>query len=188
MSESENVEFLLPVEDQEMFVPCPRITFLIDGTKGLKCPICLETEMTIGGGDSTVSIFPCGHCTCLGCAKVYLDQYDQCPYCRLLLVYPKCQHPMLPRPVDKSNIYYLPKTLPDGGEIPDYCHSCRQKRALRKYRKKLKPITEEFLVARAKYLETRSEADKEQLIALKKAIDAAIEQGFQVYTKCLIDW
>ncbi|KAI6783409.1 uncharacterized protein J7T54_004436 [Emericellopsis cladophorae] len=132
----------------ESFVPDPRCTFL-PGNGGrapaLICQICFENRFDPANStdapnqDDSFVILPCGHVACAPCLGVWQQQQQQqeeegqggnaaatCPFCRLMLRHGVCKHSLQTRYLTRRDILSgkLPRTIPDGGGIPDHCREC----------------------------------------------------------------
>lgn len=89
-------------------------------------------------------VLPCGHMFCANCVQQHLQYKDvlieehrhdrtawettcrDCPLCRFPLEYKCCPHDMKLR---AYNVKYpreeqLPKTIPEGGKVPETCRAC----------------------------------------------------------------
>lgn len=146
------------------YVPCPKITFLVDKPKDLVCEICLVSELKFRScvrelTDNTPTILPCGHIAGYRCLKEWLRTHTNCPFCRMELKYNACPHAITPRPVNKTNIHTIPKTIPEGGAITIQCKECRLKWREVYSELIMETHIKKFAEARKKYLESQDPSD-----------------------------
>ncbi|KAK3369122.1 hypothetical protein B0T24DRAFT_532423 [Lasiosphaeria ovina] len=121
------------------FAPKPLMTFMVYKPE-MQCEICWATGLELPedpglGGESdpevdnaTPELLPCGHVFCHECiTRWYEGKNYFCPSCKAELVY-GCDrgHSIPPIPLAKSTIGGIPKTLPEGGEIPARCTDCEE--------------------------------------------------------------
>jgi hypothetical protein len=165
--------------DQDGFFPCPKITFLVDQPLNLECKLCHVTNLTfrsdtLGISDRTPAILPCGHLAGFRCLKKYIEAKNDCPFCRMPLVYEGCGHKIPPRPVTRESVHLLPRTLPDGGKVPHICRDCAKPGLRSMAYKRYKEAKEEFASAKTTYFQTQSKADGVVLIAKKRELETAM--------------
>ncbi|KAK2066826.1 hypothetical protein P8C59_000610 [Phyllachora maydis] len=162
------------------FVPMPKITFLIDQPRNLKCDICLldmefgapvarGTERPVG----TPAMLACGHMACLRCLDKWVADKGTCPFCRLKLEYELCSHMMKAKPVDRESVHLLPKTLPEGGRLPDQCGHCTLKTSQKVAERLDAALAQPFREARERYAKTKSRKDLALLRGFKDVMDHA---------------
>ncbi|KAK0666390.1 hypothetical protein QBC41DRAFT_398077 [Cercophora samala] len=112
------------------------------------CVICLDNDEVltpatppekVANAHPGITLF-CGHMMCKACYEPWAEHLTNkgetvtCPSCRLDLVYTKdqvsfdgCTHPAVPwdLPINSYHPCNIPPTKPEGGSIPNFCHSCR---------------------------------------------------------------
>ncbi|KAI2623719.1 hypothetical protein GGS21DRAFT_533874 [Xylaria nigripes] len=138
---------------REYFVHSPKVTFLIDEPDTLLCQICQRTPLKMAitaalPAPDMTAILPCGHISCYGCIKTWLDEHTSCPFCRTDLTYTDCSHQVQPRIIAQDTIHTLPETLARGGEIGEQCFGCTEKSLRKISLQRWAALTEDFLSAR----------------------------------------
>lgn len=165
------------------YIPCPKITFLIDRPDDLGCEICQVSKLQFrtsdhGFPDSTPAILPCGHIAGHRCLQEWLRRNHNCPFCRLNLEYELCDHTVQARPVNPANIHSLPRTLPEGGRIAAQCADCRVQTSMSCANVMWAANAERFREARDQYLRTRAVEDLARVWAMKVRIESAYSASF----------
>ncbi|KAH8889858.1 hypothetical protein GQ53DRAFT_200095 [Thozetella sp. PMI_491] len=170
---------LVAAMDQEgNYFPFPRLTFLVDKPQNLSCTICLE-PIEYGEKRSTRSpgypaLIPCGHIFCSGCILKCFEKDRRCPSCKVEYRYAECDHPIQPRVIDKSNIFRLPLTIPEGGKIADCCVECRLDNDRSAARTLCKALIPAFAEAREAFMRTGSTRDRKKMVELKVSMDKIV--------------
>lgn len=175
----------------ESYFPLPKITFLIDKPRDLLCQICREATCEIkpdsdSFGDSTFSIFPCGHAAGSQCLRSWLRTHDTCPFCRLSLRYPGCGHRIPARPMTKESLHLLPRTLPDGGCIPSECARCQKEALVIDANKTFEVAVHEFCEARRRFNRSGGVKDEETMLAKREVFENVLRE--EVYLRHLSTW
>lgn len=181
----------LEAVEGESFFPTPKVTFLIDEPRGLKCQICLTTTLemaesaaeaeaeaeahasTDAGADaegktSAPAILPCGHVACGPCMAQWLAAHRSCPFCRQEMRHAGCGHAVAPRPVAHDTVHALPRTTAEGGSVGHRCPDCRvgdlRADALRRWQ----GLADDLRRAR-RAADERGPGDRDAAAALKRA-------------------
>ena len=183
-------------DEEECFVPLPKLTFIVDQPRSLRCQICQETQLEVLSdqetlGDSTPSMLPCGHVAGAACLHQYFKRADSknCPFCRTQLIHNGCGHEVAERLVTRESIHLIPSTIPAGGEIPDYCMDCTKRRFERDARIRLPLIKREFIDARQRYHLSMSVADAIILLEKQEQLETyMLEQHIKQMTEWLRNW
>lgn len=77
--------------------------------------------------DEQPALLPCGHFFGYECLSHWLKTKPQCPLCRFDLKYELCNHYVTPRLIPSMEFLKgMPKTILEGGMIPDQCTTCRE--------------------------------------------------------------
>lgn len=178
-------------DPKESFFPFPKLTFLIDQPKEVKCQICHQASCQIKPDaeppdESTFGLMPCGHAACLQCLEGWFEYQGTCPVCRVDLIYPGCGHRVPARPLTREGLHLLPRTLPDQGRIPNFCAQCLKAELLTQAEEKLKPATEGFEEARLRFHHTKAPSD--EAIMLNKRDEFETVFLVDVYLKQLSTW
>lgn len=165
------------------YVPCPKVTFLIDKPDDLVCEICLVSKLQFqpsvdGFSDATPAILPCGHIAGYSCLRKWLKTHHSCPFCRLDLKYELCDHSVPARPVDQANIHDVPRTIPEGGQIASQCKECRLRTSINCANTLWDANAERFREAREQFVRTRSPVDLAKAWALKVRIENGYAASF----------
>ncbi|KAM9881062.1 hypothetical protein VDGL01_04873 [Verticillium dahliae] len=181
------------------FVPCPQITFLVDGPPDIVCTICRVSVLSLSPeGDSarlagqtdkdnrTPAIMPCGHLACAGCLSTWFEEHDTCPFCRYRLVYRKCGHKIQLRRMTEGSIYLIPATIPDGGVIPDLCFCCHEEELRRTAEIKLEACRRRFRTARGRFQASMGDEQAQVLLERKAELERVMLDEFHV--KAMSHW
>jgi hypothetical protein len=178
-------------QPSESYIPCPKITFLIDKPRNLMCQICYESRLDLRTdriwlADRTPAILPCGHVAGLRCLKHWFSHLASegkapcCPFCRVKLEYPECGHTVPERPITRENVHLLPATLQGGGEISNRFWECSRP-GLRVVAAELMQARKAaFLEARERALTTGLEEDELILVQRKREFEAAVTERLHV--------
>ena len=174
----------------ESFIPCPKVTFLIDRPPPLVCQICRETRFRLRSpaddgtvNDTTFSIFPCGHVAGTQGLETWCYAYGTCPFCRLELRYPGCGHRIPPRHITHESIHVLPRTLPDGGVIPELCTECLKTNLVAEAEDRFATAAHKFREVRRRVQRTGDPGDEQQLLRMKEEIETVMRD--QVHLRYL---
>ncbi|KAG9253177.1 uncharacterized protein F5Z01DRAFT_637438 [Emericellopsis atlantica] len=163
----------------ESFVPEPRCTFLSgpDRAPALICQICFEHRFDPANStdapnqDDSFVIMPCGHVACAPCMGVWQQHQQQqeegpgaaaatCPFCRLVLRHGVCKHRLPARYLTRRGMLSakLPRTIPDGGRIPDHCRECVDGVLLAEFGPRLRAVSAQLALARGRLRAVRTRA------------------------------
>lgn len=174
----------------ESFIPCPKITFLIDRPPTLLCQICRDARFRLRSSaddgtvnDTTFSILPCGHIAGAQCLETWCNAYGTCPFCRLELCYPGCGHRVRPRHITHESIHLLPRTLPDGGTIPELCSKCLREHLVIEAGERFATAAHKFRETRRRVQRTGDPGDEQELLGIKGEIETVLRD--QVHLRYL---
>lgn len=166
------------------YVPCPKITFLVDKPEDLVCEICLVSKLKFSHDksskytDNTPAMLPCGHVAGYCCLREWLKENHSCPFCRLDLNHELCDHYVKARPIYRGNIHELPQTIPEGGRIASQCRGCRRQTSANCTLLLCEGRADRFREARGKFLESRNPADLAEVLIRKASLENAYAQIF----------
>lgn len=178
------VRYWLKPEDSEVaegcFVPCPKITFLIDQPDEMRCQICKSTRLLFqpepdgreadgSWRDSVPTLMPCGHVAGAACLDAWFADHDSCPFCRRRLLYRKCGHKVTTRYITHESLLLMPVTIPEGGTIPHWCFECYQSELLRTVNVRYQACRRRFVNARERFQESPG------LVELRAMVDRKVE-------------
>jgi hypothetical protein len=179
-------------DPKESFLPFPKVTFLIDEPIRLECQICRQVNCQIKSDaepldEPNFSLMPCGHAACSCCRlEKWFKTQDTCPFCRIKLVYPGCEHAVPARSLTNEGLHLLPRTLPDQGWIPSLCAQCLKARLLTQAEEKFRQATQEFRAARLRFSQTQATADELTMFSKREEFETVIRD--EVYFKQLSTW
>lgn len=188
---------LASLEDEvENFMPCPYITLNFDlqgRAPELKCGICWASQLEVRGAehaytDATPAILPCGHFAGAKCLEKWHAKHPgQCPFCREVFRYKVCGHVMKAKPIDKTTLDILPRTLPDDGRLPDRCVCCLMQ-AAQAEKGKLKQLARDFMQARAEFAEAERESKPvTDWTSINSIVDRLEKKKMMMLHKSLLD-
>lgn len=170
-------------DSNESFLPCPKVTFLIDRPPALLCQICRDAQFELRStavDETTFSILPCGHVAGSQCLDTWCFAYDTCPFCRLELRYPGCGHRIPPRRITHESIHLLPRTVPDGGEIPALCSECLREQLIVEAEERFVFAAQEFRVVRRRVQWTGDRHDERDLLRAKGEVETMLRDEFHL--------
>ena len=181
------------------YVPKPLITFLFDQPSKLVCQLCKETELRLGSRkheirDSIPAILPCGHVAGLECLLQWMGIQSEmsgrrsCPFCRMPLEYACCDHQLEPKPINKTSIFHLPKTIPEGGKIPDNCMDCRPITANASNMDLVEALKSGYIRAKANHERTKSDKDKAILDNQALFLENTFKALSRKYVEDMLEW
>lgn len=175
----------------ECFVPCPKVTFLVDKPRPVLCQICRESHFRLRGGttrlaDETFAILPCGHVAGSVCLAQWCEQHHECPFCRFKLKYPGCRHHIEPILLTSTGIHLLPRTLPDNGKIPQQCEECVKQGLLKSAQESFAAAVSDFEIKRRRAHFTGKEDDERELVSAKEKMEGVVRT--EVYQTHLLHW
>lgn len=159
-------------DDNESFIPLPKLTFLVDRPDNLTCRLCLVSELRVSMEDlevtdRTPAIMPCGHIAGALCLHEAIESMDlghwACPFCRYPLTYVQCEHRLPEKVLTAETIRSVPATLPNGGVVPELCPECRALRVQWGYREIISDMRSDLITARANYAANGTEEAARQL-------------------------
>ncbi|KAI1127151.1 hypothetical protein F5Y10DRAFT_243277 [Nemania abortiva] len=172
----------------EIFVPSPKVTFLIDQPEDLVCQICQQTRLKLAitaenpGPDITV-ILPCGHIGCHECINLWFGDHDACPFCRTDLVHRGCRHLAKARFIAQDTIHSLPETLPAGGKIGNTCFRCAEKQSRELSIRRMADLAEKFKAARREAERFGTAEAEENMRRAQRAFERIPEEDFTTLTR-----
>ncbi|ROT40539.1 hypothetical protein SODALDRAFT_330264 [Sodiomyces alkalinus F11] len=185
----------LKPKDSEMakssFVPCPKVTFLIDKPDKIHCQICKCTRLLFQSeeaaqeadgswGDSVPAMMPCGHVAGAACLDAWFADHDTCPFCRRRLVYRKCGHKVTTRHVTHEGLFLIPMTIPEGGAIPDLCIKCQQKGLIQTVNVRYQACCRRFVNARKRFQDSPGEVELRALVDRKSELERLVFEEYHV--------
>lgn len=175
----------------ESFVPCPKITFLVDKPRPMLCQICRDSHFKLRCGtkplaDETFAILPCGHVAGSLCLTEWCEQHHECPFCRFKLKYPSCCHNIEPRMLTTTGIHLIPRTLPDNGEIPPKCDDCFKRDLLKAAHGNLSVSVKDFETKRRRAYFSGKRDDEKELQSAKEELESVMRK--EVYEAHLVHW
>src|SRR6266566_3599306 len=185
-----------PVKTSGDYMPYPMVSIFVDNIP-MTCMICYE-EMGLGvpgkpQEGATPCLLFCGHVVCYECWEKYralrseAHEAPKCPACNAVFQHEECRCYSRPKPLDLVVILYLPPTHPAGGKLGDYCHECSLNVSGTVLAEMMGYIHEpDFAKGRAKYSQTKSEEDKQALLAQEKNVKILIRSVYQ--QDALFEW
>ncbi|KAL0933144.1 uncharacterized protein CTRU02_212107 [Colletotrichum truncatum] len=182
------------------FFPSPKITFLIDKPENLICQVChqsrfvfdenADTETGARLSDSVPAIMPCGHIAGARCLSEWLRDHDTCPFCRHELVYNGCGHQIPTRHITKEEIFLIPPTIPEGGDIPNLCIWCYKDAQRKMTEARFKACKRRFIQARKRSIASAISHDDSYLAQRKADLENIMldEYHIKVANAWLAHW
>ncbi|KAI0132683.1 hypothetical protein BJ170DRAFT_614920 [Xylariales sp. AK1849] len=160
------------IPEDTCYIPSPLITFLVDEVDYLVCQICCTSKMglherTIKIIDTQPASLPCGHVYGYRCLIKWFRCHDVCPTCRMSLRHSGCNHKVEPHVLDMENILSVPKTIPEGGVLDEFCRPCRLKQDEEHEIHSFHQLKREFREARALYHVVKTAEAKKAMMALR---------------------
>ncbi|KAK4107930.1 hypothetical protein N656DRAFT_693211, partial [Canariomyces notabilis] len=150
------------------FTPDPIWTFC-QTDDNIVCPICMESKLTLppddvfetySPPDTVPCLLPCGHVFGHRCLKRWLRNNNECPACRLDLQCVFCPHSIKPRMLTGISIWYLPKTIPEGGTFPRMCSACQRRKHLQQWSALCANLWTKYAESRLRYELSGAENDR----------------------------
>lgn len=166
----------------ESFFPFARISFLIDKPATLVCQICRESRCRVqsenvspeNDDDSIFAILPCGHVAGSRCLRTWLRDHENCPFCRISLRHADCGHRIDLHPLTTESLYFLPRTLADGGRIAENCADCMRRKMLARSRVMLADISKEFEDTMQQYLQSQRDVDMDKMNSTRERFEPVL--------------
>ncbi|KAK4204181.1 hypothetical protein QBC40DRAFT_312383 [Triangularia verruculosa] len=164
------------------YIPDPKYTFLFHPhrhTHTHTCTICLTTPLSFlpspltssPTNDSTPTLLPCGHIFGQSCLRTWLLSNTTCPVCRSPTLHETCKHPIRLRPIHTDTIWLIPRTVPDGGKIAEFCRPCLQKGRQDVINGLMATLGRLYYDARIKWRKTKRERDRVEMMRLRVRMD-----------------
>jgi hypothetical protein len=158
------------------------ITFLVDEVNHMVCQICDDSKICLDEKSSSIvdtqpAALPCGHVFGHRCLRKWMRVRDVCPTCRMRLRHSGCEHKIEPRVLDFESILSVPKTMPEGGRVGEYCRGCQLERQEEAEFTSFHQLKKEFRDARELLARTGTEEARQSMIVAKKRLEEFLPEA-----------
>ena len=170
--------------ENETFFPLPIVTFMVDVPDDISCRICRVSVLSVNPNDPSVTdetpaIMPCGHVAGAECLAALMESMDpgtwNCPFCRTPLIHLGCGHRVREKVLTWHTLVNLPKTVPMGGVVPQFCQECRARESTMGWSIVIADTRREVTRARDIYFNVeQSEANSRLLMRKVRELEAMV--------------